>query len=78
MSPDVYQLINGGVSFHFLYLLSPRPFDGVVYTDGKMPPPPTGTPIFDFGQGPRACAKRWILRWDEKVDPRSRIALSYR
>jgi len=21
---------------------------------------------------------RWVLRWDEKVDPRSRMALSYR
>jgi hypothetical protein len=35
ISPHVYQLINRGVSFHLLYLLSPQTFDGICVGAGK-------------------------------------------
>jgi hypothetical protein len=32
---------GGGCNFGLPYLLSPQPFDGCMYSDGKMLPPPS-------------------------------------
>jgi len=39
-----YSLVTMETGFKTSYLLSPHSFDGVVYTDGKMLPPPWAAP----------------------------------
>jgi hypothetical protein len=60
ISPDVYHLANIHVSFYYLYLLSPYPFDGVLRTEGILlhPFPTTTELVLTSTLGPARACKR--------------------